>query len=97
MLEEHTYFSVMYTLWKDDEVASAFVPEMLRSVAKATGSTFLKSCTPLLRMFFQSKVVRDLNGQVCCTAADVLRACINFSICSCFFQVEKALCEHVEG
>lgn len=68
MLEDHTYFSVLYTLWKDDEVAGAFVPELLRSVAKATGSTLLKSCTPLLRMFFRSKVVRDLDGQVRCAA-----------------------------
>ena len=81
MLEEHTYFAVMCSLWKDEKVSAAFLPEMLRSVTNPTGSTLLKICKPLVRMYFQSKLVRDLNGQVCFTGLVLMCTSFKFIFC----------------
>lgn len=56
MLEEHTYFAVIYMLWQQDDVWSEYGPHVFEEVPFMLRSTV--SC------MVRSGIVRDLHGQV---------------------------------
>jgi hypothetical protein len=64
MLEEHTYFGVVYGMWRKDEISAEYGPNLFRTIPSIANSWIFSAMIPLIRLSSKSKLLRDLDGQV---------------------------------